>query len=116
MIAAQFAYFDARISLYARQLLAIKQLYAFIDHLYDNNREGGFQSSEPLQYTGELDQSKDTGGRAQHHRGDAENGKGKLAHRRKHIASQQLQRRTRSRLHDAARARSEAAARHRLRA
>ena len=60
MIAAQFAYFDARISLYARQLFTTEELYAFVDHLYDENREGGFQSSEPLQYTGELDQSNVT--------------------------------------------------------
>ena len=60
MIAAQFAYFDTRISIYARQLLDIKRLDAFIDHLYDDNRQDNFQSSQSLQYTGELDQSNVT--------------------------------------------------------
>ena len=60
MIAAQFAYFDARVSLYARQLLDVRRLEAIIDHLYDENREDGFQSSEPSHYTGELDQSNVT--------------------------------------------------------
>jgi V/A-type H+-transporting ATPase subunit C len=60
MIAAQFAYFDARVSLYARQLLDVRRLEAIIDHLYDENREDGFQSGEPSHYTGELDQSNVT--------------------------------------------------------
>lgn len=60
MTAAQFAYFDARTSLYARQLISIPQLCEFIDHLYDDNRPGGFQSGESSQYTGELDQSNVT--------------------------------------------------------
>ena len=57
MVAAQFAYFEARVSLYARQLIDVRRLDELIEHLYDENREGGFQSTEPLQYTGELDQS-----------------------------------------------------------
>ena len=57
MIAARFAYVDARISLYARQLLDIKQLDTLMDHLYNDNKKDVFQSNEALKYTGDLDQT-----------------------------------------------------------
>jgi V/A-type H+-transporting ATPase subunit C len=57
MIAARFAYVDARISLYARQLLDIKQLDTLIDHLYNENKKEVFQSNGALKYTGDLDQT-----------------------------------------------------------
>jgi len=60
MNAAEFAYFDARVSLYARQLLEIRQLDGLIDQPHNGNRESGFTSNESDQYSGELDQSNVT--------------------------------------------------------
>lgn len=60
MIAARFAYFDARVSLYARQLLEVGQLDRIISQPNGGTGEAGFQSNDAAQYTGELDQSNVT--------------------------------------------------------
>lgn len=60
MSAAAFAYFDARVSLYARQLLDVHQLDRFIDQPENGARDSGFRPDEPTQYSGELDQSNVT--------------------------------------------------------
>jgi len=60
MTAAAFAYLDARVSLYARQLLDIGQLDKFIEQPLSVNRESSFKATEATQYSGDLDQSNVT--------------------------------------------------------
>jgi V/A-type H+/Na+-transporting ATPase subunit C len=57
MIAAEFAYLDARVSFYARQLLGVDQILRLIDHTGDEDTLELSQSNALLQDTDDLDQS-----------------------------------------------------------
>lgn len=59
MSAAQFAYLNARISLYAGQLLGLDRLDALIDHPYATDGSDAAQTAA-AQYAGDLDQSNVT--------------------------------------------------------
>lgn len=60
MSAAQYAYLNARVSLYAAQLLSPDRLDALIDRAYDEDTQDTAQPTGAIQYAGDLDQSNVT--------------------------------------------------------
>src|ERR1017187_3246900 len=60
MSAAQYAYLNTRISLFAGQLLGIDRINALIDHPYDEAARAAVPQNASVQYTGDLDQNNVT--------------------------------------------------------
>ncbi len=56
MIAAEFAYLDARVNLYARQLIELDQIDSLIERTGDEDKAELSQPGAPLQETDDLDQ------------------------------------------------------------